>query len=261
MSDFDPGPPSAYASLFAQAPDYTPFEEHFWFDWGPIYYRGRLDGSARLLCIASDPGPTERVACRTLVGDAGQRVQGFLSKLGLTRSYLCLNAFIYAMYPSHSSSAGAVLSDPDQLAWRNKLFDKANGSKIQAIVAFGGNAQDAADLWPGATSRPLIKIPHPSSHYTTSLLDGWRGAIEQLRAIVTPDADGDPTGANYGTSFTEADYSPIPKSDLPFGVPDWFGDDSWGRTGSPRHSNCVSRPVPDDHHTLTWIAPDSGTTS
>jgi hypothetical protein len=165
------------------------------------------------------------------------------------------------MYPSHSSSAPAVLGDSDQLAWRNKLFDKANGSKIQAIIAFGGNAQDAADLWPGATSRPLIKVPHPSSHYTTSLLDGWRGAIDQLRAIVTPDSDGDPTGANYGTSFTEADYSPIPKGDLPFGLPDWFGDDSWGRTGSPRHSNCVSRPVPDDHHTLTWIAPDSGTTS
>jgi hypothetical protein len=188
-------------------------------------------------------------------------VQGFLSKLGLTRSYLCLNAFIYAMYPSHSSSAPTVLKNPDQLTWRNKLYDKANGSQVQAIVAFGANAQAAVDLWPNATSRPLIKVPHPSSHYTTSLLDGWRAAIDQLRAIVTPDADGDATGANYGTSFTEDDYSPIPKSDLPFGVPDWFGDDSWGRTGSPRHSNCVSRPVPDDHHTLIWIAPDRGTTA
>jgi hypothetical protein len=152
MTAFDPGPPSAYATLFADAPSYEPFKEHFWFDWGPIFYRGRLDGSARILCIASDPGPTERVASRTLVGDAGQRVQGFLTKLGLTRSYLCLNAFTYALHPSHSSSAHHVLSDPDQLVWRNKLYDKANGSEIQAIVAFGANAQAAADLWPGARS-------------------------------------------------------------------------------------------------------------
>ena len=54
----------------------------FWYDWGPVFYRGRLNGTARLLGIASDPGPTERVVCRTLVGDAGQRVQGFLTSSG-----------------------------------------------------------------------------------------------------------------------------------------------------------------------------------
>ena len=27
--------------------DYGPFRQHFWYDWGPIFYRGRLDGSAR----------------------------------------------------------------------------------------------------------------------------------------------------------------------------------------------------------------------
>jgi len=61
-----------------------------------VFYRGRLDGSARLLCAASDPSTTERVAMRTLVGDAGQRVQGFLTKVGLTRSHLCLNALTNA---------------------------------------------------------------------------------------------------------------------------------------------------------------------
>jgi hypothetical protein len=53
-----------------------------------------------VLCLASDPGPTERIAGRTLVGNAGQRVQGLLAKLGLTRSYLCLNAWAYALRPS-----------------------------------------------------------------------------------------------------------------------------------------------------------------
>ena len=72
MIEFDPGPPSAFAELFAQAPDYAPYKEHFWYDWGPVFYRGRLDDSARVLCIASDPGPTERIALRVLVGETGK---------------------------------------------------------------------------------------------------------------------------------------------------------------------------------------------
>ncbi len=258
--EFDAGPPPAFNSLFDAAPDYSPFKEDFWFDWGPVLYRGRLDGSARLLCIASDPGPTERVAGRTLVGDAGQRVQGFITKLGLTHSYLCLNAFIYALHPSHGSSAPRILMDPVHLAWRNRLYDQAKGAKIQAIVAFGANAQQAADLWPGASTVPVFKVPHPSSRDPKALLDAWRAAVVMLRKIVTPDPDGDPSVANYGSTFSESDYAPIPKADLPFGLPAWFGDDRWGRQGSPRHGNCVSRPSPDDGHTLKWIAPNTGGT-
>ena len=186
-------------------------------------------------------------------------MQGFLAKLGLTRSYLCLNAFVYAMYPSHSSSAPTVLKDPLQLAWRNELLDKAKTPSVQAIVAFGRNAQEAVDLWPAASTMPMFKVPHPSSHDAQVLVDAWRAAITQLRPIVSPDPDGTAAGPNYGASFTEADYAPVPKADLPFGLPDWFGDDHWGRTGSPRHSDCVSRPSPDDHHHLLWVAPDTGT--
>src|SRR5215216_1596813 len=89
MSEFDRGPSAALGTFFDSVPD--PSEpDDFWFDWGPVFYRGRLDGSARVLCVASDPGPTERIAGRSLVGNAGQRVQGLLAKLGLTRSYVCL---------------------------------------------------------------------------------------------------------------------------------------------------------------------------
>jgi len=186
-------------------------------------------------------------------------VQGFLAKLGLMHSYLCLNAFVYAMYPSHSSYAPKVLKDPSQLAWRNKLLDKAKTPSVQAIVAFGRNAQRAIDLWPGASTLPVFNVPHPSSHDVQALLVAWREAIIRLRAIVASDPDGSASEPNYGASFSEADYAPIPKIDLPFGLPDWFGDDHWGRTGSPRHSDCVSRPSPDDHHHLLWVAPDTGT--
>ena len=260
MVEFDPGPPQDFAQFFTDVPDYSVYKDLFWYDWGPVFYRGRLDGTARVLCIASDPGPTERVASRTLVGDAGQRVQGLLAKIGLTRSYLCLNAFAYALFPGKASKSGQVLNDPAHKAWRNSILTKAKSPSVQAIIALGGQAQKAVALWPGRGSTPLFNLPHPSSHVEKTLLNAWRAAVPQLRAIITPDPDADPPIPNYGPKFTETDYAAIPRRDLPFGVPDFLGDDSWGRAATPRHNNCVKRPSPDDRHTLIWIAPFSSST-
>ena len=258
MQSFDAGPPQPFADIFASVPDYASFKADFWYDWGPVFYRGRLDGTARVLCIASDPGPTERVAGRTLVGDAGQRVQGFLAKLGITRSYICLNAFAFALFPSKGSAAPAVLKAPAQLAWRNKLYSAVkSGAHLQAIIAFGGNAQLAVDLWPDKGTVPVVKVPHPSDHDAVGLITAWKAAIPKLRAMVTPDPGGNAVGPNYGDTFQESDYARIPLFDLPSGVPPWLGDDAWGRKAVPSHNNCVSRPNPDDRHTLIWIAPPS----
>jgi Uracil DNA glycosylase superfamily len=254
--DFDPGPPPAFAQHFAALPDYGAFKPFFWFDWGPVFYRGRLDGSARVLAIASDPGATERIAGRTLVGDAGQRVQGLFAKLGLTRSYLCLNAHACGLFPSQASHALPMLSDPAHLGWRNALYDLAKGADLQAIIVFGGQARAAVALWPGKAALPVIDLPHPSSHDEAKLLAAWRAGIVQLRGLVTPDP-GAPTGLpNYGAAFLETDYAPIPRIDLPFGAPKFLGDNKWVRDGGGKSSS-VSRPSPDDRHTLIWKAPVS----
>ncbi|MFF7456310.1 hypothetical protein [Kitasatospora sp. NPDC008115] len=256
MAEFDRGPTDAFAELFARVPD-PPEEEAFWFDWGPVFYRGRLDGSARVLVVASDPGPTERIAGRGLVGDAGQRVQGFLGKLGLTRSYVCLNAWAYAVHPSRAQAMKERLDDAAQLHWRNQVFSEAVGPGLQAVVAMGFMAQEAVRLWDGRPQQAVLaKVPHPSSHDPVALLNGWRAAVTTLRPIVTPDDDGDNTGPNYGEVFEEADYRPVPRRDLPFGVPPFLGDDAWVRAGDTGLQNAVSRPAPDDGHTLLWKAPD-----
>lgn len=257
MTIFDPGPPEELAQHLAALPGYA--AEHrglFWYDWGPVFYRGRLDRSARFLGIASDPGPTERIAGRTLVGDAGQRVQGFLRKVGLNHSYVLVNAFAYAVHPSASNEARARLADPAHLAWRNHLFDALVGPDLQAIVAFGVNAQAALHQWQTAPPQvPTFEVPHPSSHDTAGLLEQWRTAIPLIRAVVTPDPGSDTTEPNYGTTFEESDYARVPPADLPFGLPDWVGDDSWGRSATPPHHNCVNRPSRDPDHTLVWQAP------
>ena len=255
MIEFDKGPTQRFAKLFAECPDYGALKPHFWYDWGPIFYRGRLDGSARVVCVASDPGATERIAARTLVGDAGQRVQGFLRKLGLTRSYLCLNAYPYALLPSHADDGDEILVDPTHMKWRNRVFNAAHSPATQAIVAFGGQAQRAIALWPGKGATPVFEVPHPSSRDDLRLVTQWRQAVDALRAIVTPDDDGEADVLNYGNEFKEGDYSPIPRRDLPYGVPPFLGDDSIGRSAVPARRTSVSRPIPDDRHTLIWVAP------
>lgn len=255
--EFDPGPPPAFASVFERVPDYSAHREDFWLDWGPIFYRGRLDGTARLLCIASDPGATERIAGRTLVGDAGQRVQGFLGKLGLTRSYLCLNAFAYGMFPSHFDHAESILAEQAQATWRNELLDLARGASVQAVVAFGANAQTALEGWAGGAGLPSFPVHHPSYPKEEQLLEGWRDAITDLRALVVPDPDGDASGPNYGATVTEADYAPIPSRDLPFGAPSFLGDDGWRRRASSGGRGSVERDPNDFLHSLVWHAPDT----
>lgn len=255
---FDHGPPAALARHFAAVPGYAEEDRDlFWWDWGPVFYRGRLNGSARVLGIASDPGPTERLVGRTLVGDAGQRVQGFLAKLGLTHSYVLVNAFPYAVHPSKVHSALPLLEQEDHLKWRNHLLDVITGQDLQAVVAFGGNARAALHLWDRPPDVPSFEVPHPSDHDTAGLLAAWRAAIPEIRTAVTPDEDGDATLPNYGTTFAESDYARIPTADLPFGLPAWVGDDGWGRTGHPRHNNSVARPGDGPEHQLLWQAPVS----
>ncbi len=255
MVDFDPGPPASLAAQFAAMPSYAAQRDLYWYDWGPVFYRGRLDGSARLLALASDPGPTERIVGRTLVGDAGQRVQGLLTKLGLSRSYALLNAFPLALHPSRSFPAMRTLADEPHRTWRNGVYASVCGPELQAVVAFGLNAQEALRQWTDHPDVPVFELPHPSSHDATALLDAWRAAVPELRAVVTPDPGGSQTGPGYGTSFTEEDYSAVPAADLPFGVPSWVGDDSRGRTASPRQRNSVARPAADPDHGLLWQAP------
>jgi hypothetical protein len=254
VADFDPGPPPELAALFDRVPD-PPVPRDFWLDWGPVFYRGRLDGSARVMCVASDPGPTERIAGRTLVGNAGQRVQGLLAKLGLTGSYVCVNAWAYAVHPTKATAEQERLGEPEQLAWRNELYDAVAGSALQAVIAFGAMAQRAVELWASRPDVPLHAVPHPSSRDAKRLLDEWRTAVDELRPVVPPDADGANDGPNYGTRFAETDYAPIPRRDLAFGAPAFLGDDAWVRAKPGGAQNSVERPSPDDGHTLIWHAP------
>jgi hypothetical protein len=47
MIEFDRGPSKALAQHLADAPGYTAAQRKlFWYDWGPVFYRGRVSGTA-----------------------------------------------------------------------------------------------------------------------------------------------------------------------------------------------------------------------
>src|SRR5262245_20788251 len=70
----------------------------FRIEWGPIFHRGRLDKTAKVLVLGQDPATHETVARRILIGEAGQRVQGLLAKVGIDSSYVMVNTFLYSVY-------------------------------------------------------------------------------------------------------------------------------------------------------------------
>ena len=200
-----------------------------------------------------------------MIGDSGQKTQGFLRKLGLTRSYVLVNAFAVALRPSQKSKGLRVLKTNVAIRTaRHALYDGLLTDRVQAIVAFGEMAHVAYDLWAASNSAvraiPHLKLAHPAGVDRTgsghdAALAAWGDAITALRAIVTPDPDGDATEPNFGAYFTELDYARIPRWDLPAVAPAYVGDDSWGRAATPRHNNCCERPSPDDHVSLELTPP------
>ena len=154
---------------------------------------------------------------------------------------MLVNAFQYALLPSHASDATAMLSEPEHLAWRNKLLSTSSGPSSRPSSRSGCRPRprppvvDLPDV-------PLLQVPHPSSRDAAVLANKWKAAITQLRGIVTPDPDGDNTGPNYGDGIKEADYAPIPGGPAVRRTAVVRGR-RVGRTARPRHNNSVDRPA------------------
>lgn len=240
----DAGPGCAWERLFADAPvsyyatSGIPFHTHF----GPVFYRGRLDGSARVLVIGQDPSTDEILAQRVFVGSAGQIAQNFLSRLGLTRSYLMFNASLFGI--QSGSFTDAVVTDPTIMNYRNRLFDRAASTNtLQAVIAFGSRANTAAINWPGLGGLPLIHLTHPTA--PAGVAADWNSKFAAAHAAITPDYDGVVDATAYPTAGSMP-TTDIPRRDLPFGIPSWHG--SGGGTRSFRVGTAFETQI-------TWTAP------
>ncbi|MCC6523598.1 MAG: uracil-DNA glycosylase [Polyangiaceae bacterium] len=253
---FDTGyanPP--FRALCESYPDGTVYPpDHFRVEWGPIFHRGRLDGSARVLVIGQDPAQHEAVARRILVGEAGQRVQGLLGKLGIETSYVMVNTFLYSVY---SKSAGRYADDPGIVGYRDRWLDALLPGKVEVVVALGALADGAWQKWKatprGAAFTPgaYERITHPTQPESsskadaakrdaavTAMLANWNAALATLAPALRHPDRARPL-VPYGAAFAPGDLAGIPEVDLPPGMPAWMrGVQPWARrTGTPKRAN------------------------
>lgn len=249
--DHDPGPDAEWSRFFATAP-LPVYQDHpgeFRLDFGPIYYRGRLDGTARLLIVGQDPAPNELVGHRAFVGASGQRLQGFLRRLGIRRDYVMVNTYLYPVFGQFSGTLAQLSRDPGILGFRNKFLDRiAELNPLEAVITVGNAAEDAVQRWPGGAAHTTRHITHPSAHDHAALLANWNQALAVLRPAVEPELGVAVDNSNYGADFTAEDHEPIPRRDLPFGVPEWHGV---GSHASRARTDTGST----DHKRIIWQAP------
>lgn len=242
---FDTGPTGAFRTLCRSYPDGTVYrgEDGFRSLWGPVFYRGRADGTARLLVIGQDPAQTEAVTRRILSGQAGRRVQGFVEKLGFTRRYLMVNAFLYGIF--NQDMALPHLDDPAIRDYRDRWFQAALApGRIEAVVTFGTPAFRA---WQAFTQSPAsagVTVPHHRALHPTAdkvggpisrqdLLDNWNVALARLHADVQRPDVRRPL-VPYGADFTPDELPEIPARDLPMGMPAWMRrTDFWATLADP----------------------------
>jgi uracil-DNA glycosylase len=249
---FDPGPiAEPFITLVRDYPGTETYPaEDFRVEWGPIFYRGRLDGSARVLVIGQDPAASEDITRRILVGAAGHRIQGFLAKLGISQSYIMVNTYLYSVYGQQSGTSHK--GDAAIMAYRNRWLAAITASaQLDAVIALGQLADDA---WSKFSSQadassavlPYAHITHPTQPESSSggdpqklaqavkaMLVNWNTALQQLHPqIAHPDVT--VPLVLYGEEFSPTDLAEIPEADLPPGLPSWMRSPvAWAqRTGT-----------------------------
>jgi hypothetical protein len=249
--DHDPGPDVGWTGFFATAPlaTYQAHPSEFRLDFGPVYYRGRLDGTARVLIIGQDPAANELVGHRAFVGASGQRLQGLLRRLGVRRDYLMVNTYLYPVFGQFFGTLAQLSQDAQILGFRNQFLDRiADQNPIEVVITVGNAAKDAIQRWPGAAAYTVQHITHPSAHDHAALLSNWNDGLAVLRPIVEAEVAVIVDNSNYGTDFTDGDHEPIPRRDLPFGVPEWHGVGSHATRARLANNST-------DHKRITWKAP------
>ena len=224
-----PGPKGTFKTLCQNYPDDTVFRDADGFRslWGPHLLPRRANGTARLLVIGQDPAQTEAVTRRILSGQAGRRVQGFVEKLGYTRRYLMINAFLYGIY--NQNMALPHLNDPDIQAYRHQWLEAAFApGRIEAVVTFGNPAFAAWTAFTGdaggqaVSRRSTTEALHPTADKPggpitrKELLENWNVALQSLHAdIQHPDVT--KPLVPYGDDFTPAELPEIPSRRLSHG--------------------------------------------
>lgn len=268
--DFDPGPPpaSGWAELFASTPNYRALgkaalgREAFRWHHGPMFYRGRLDGSAKVILVGQEGAQDESLSHRSFTGGTGSRMQCFLRFIGFDRSYLFLNSFVYPIFGQYTSDLRPLAQGPHSpiVSHRHRILDKAViDGDARLIVAVGTAAKESVATWirsHGGTAQPdalhlatlgsiparvrVVGVLHPGSVATSgsaAIKADFSRAIGHIRDWLTADAAWLPADPGMTRDLSKAyvyGADPIPFRDFPFGTTPRLGR---GGTSSNRTDN------------------------
>jgi uracil-DNA glycosylase len=240
----DPGPDASWVDVFAATPTQAAVVAEAGvtlendFDT-PVWHRGRIDGGARVLVIAQNTSFDSFVGGRTLLGDEGQHINHMLDKIGVTPDrYVMITPYPFAVPKSYPAADLATLTaTPSLAAARTAILTKILAEHpIEVVLLYGAAAETAfAPVAPTFTGAVIgMKHPTESGAYAT-----WNAAMKTYDLL---DGVADPSLTTYKSAAFATSRAQIPREDLPYGKPLWFGT-----SGSPSQ-------MPDAHW-MFWNAP------
>ncbi|HZC73200.1 MAG TPA: uracil-DNA glycosylase family protein [Jatrophihabitans sp.] len=251
--EYDPGPhkTSGWPELFAATPNYRGLGiavtggEAFRWHFGPMFYRGRLDGSARVLVIGQEGAQDESLSHRSFTGGTGARMQHLLNHVGIARSYLFLNTFVYPIFGQYDDTLRGLAQNPISpiVVHRHRMFDKVADGDLRLVIAVGEAAKESVTTWiaaHGGTADPahleaascggllsgvrFLGVLHPggiTGGGETAIKADFVRAVNQIKSWVDADAGWLPadTGATRDLTLPFLYASdPAPYRDFAFGT-------------------------------------------
>lgn len=254
--EYDPGPATNrdWSKIFAETPNYRGFgkavsgNEEFRWHFGPMFYRGRLgDQQVKVLVVGQEGAQDESLSHRSFTGGTGGRMQHLLNHLGINRSYLFLNTFVYPIFGQYDGLLPIMAQHPASpiSQHRRKLFDYAvsRNDGLHLAIAVGRAAKESMASWVeahGGTADPdhlhladasviapglrMVGVLHPGGAgkggAVTAIVASFKAAITQVHQWIADDPSWLPVdpGATRSTKAYTYTSDPIPFVDFPYGV-------------------------------------------
>ena len=175
-------------------------------------YRGRFSG-VRLLVLADQDGHDDLVWGRAFTGEAGQRFQGLLAALGITRSYLVLRTLPVDTAGLPDGKVWALADRPDVVALLAAVADRVlDDNPVAAVVTVGPHAERIAGRFE-LDGQPVVALPPWSA-------PGARAAGGRARP---PAVAGHPHRPAAHAHRVGRRAGADPPGGPPFGLPRWQG--------------------------------------
>lgn len=298
--EHDPGPAKnrKWSRLFAQPPNYRGFgkalsgSEEFRWHFGPMFYRGRLgDNQVKVLIVGQEGAQDESLSHRSFTGGTGARMQRLLNHLGITRSYLFLNTFVYPIFDQYNGLLPTIAQHPSSpiARHRTEILDYAAArNDLQLAIGVGRAAKESLASWVkahGGTADPeklhladasvispnlrMVGVLHPGGAAQGGAV---AGIIASFKAAITKvhewaddpgwlPVDSGATRSSAGSYTYSSD--PIPFRDFPYGT-------AWrlGRGGTSSNRRDGQRAIQifsehgkynNDGHSLSYSGSTAGT--